>query len=101
MGLLQGPGCWPGIADYMQKDCQTVYPHPSWQGERLGNVATAWYQREVTVPAEWAGRRIVLHAEYVHSFATVLVDGQKWASCVIRGVRWISPRCAVLGSGMC
>ena len=61
----------------MQKDCQTIYPHPSWKGEKLGAVTAAWYQREITVPVEWTGRRIVLHAQYVHSFATVLVDGQK------------------------
>ena len=30
------PGCWPGISDYMQKDCQTVYAHPSWKDEKLG-----------------------------------------------------------------
>jgi beta-galactosidase len=76
-GYFKVPGCWPGITDYMQKDCQTVYPHPSWKGEDLGAVTAAWYQREITVPAEWTGRRIVLHAQYVHSFATVLVDGQK------------------------
>src|SRR5579872_670334 len=24
-GYFKVPGCWPGITDYMQKDCQTVY----------------------------------------------------------------------------
>ena len=61
-GYFKVPGCWPGITDYMQKDCQTVYPHPSWKGEKLGDVTAAWYQREITVPVEWTGRRIVLHA---------------------------------------
>jgi hypothetical protein len=76
-GYFKVPGCWPGITDYMQKDCQTVYPHSSWQRLRLADITAAWYQREITIPAEWGGRRIVLHAEYVSSFATVLVDGQQ------------------------
>ena len=51
--------------------------HPSWKDEKLGDVTAAWYQREITVPAQWAGRRIALHAEYLNSFATVLVDGKQ------------------------
>ena len=76
-GHFKVPGCWPGITDYMQKDCQTVYAHPSWKDERRRNITAAWYQREITIPREWAGRRIVLHAEYVNSFAIVYVDGKK------------------------
>ena len=76
-GYFKVPGSWPGITDYMQKDCQTVYAHPSWKDQNLGEVATAWYQRGVTVPAEWTGRRITVYAEYVNSLATVYVDGTK------------------------
>jgi hypothetical protein len=39
----------------------------------------AWYQLEIAVPAEWAGRRVALTAEFVNSFATVYVDGKKVA----------------------
>jgi hypothetical protein len=76
-GYFKVPGGWPGITDYMQKDSQTLYAHPSWQARRLGEVTAAWYQREIAVPAEWAGRRIALYAEYVNSFAAVYVDGAK------------------------
>jgi hypothetical protein len=62
-GYFKVPGCWPGISDYMQKDCQTVFRHPSWRDSRLGDVTVAWYEREITVPAAWTGRRIVLDAE--------------------------------------
>ncbi len=41
-GYFKVPGCWPGITDYMQKDSQTVYPHPRWKGERTGAVNVAW-----------------------------------------------------------
>ena len=76
-GYFKVPGCWPGITDYMQKDCQTVFTHPSWQGEKLGSLATAWYQREISVPKEWAARRIALSVEYANSVAVVFVDGTK------------------------
>jgi len=76
-GYFKVPGCWPGISDYMQKDCQTVYPHPSWKGTSLAGVAAAWYEREISVPREWAGRRIALYLEYLNSSAAVYVDGRK------------------------
>ncbi|MHB8898360.1 MAG: sugar-binding domain-containing protein, partial [Thermoguttaceae bacterium] len=76
-GHYKVPGCWPGITDYMQKDCQTVFTHPDWAKTRLGGITSAWYQRRVTVPQEWAGHRIRLEAACVNSFAEVYVDGAK------------------------
>jgi hypothetical protein len=76
-GWFKVPGCWPGITDYMQKDCQTVHAHPSWKNEKLGSVTAAWYQREFTVPGDWAGRRIAVSADYLNSYAAVYVDGKK------------------------
>src|SRR5437762_6169310 len=76
-GYFKVPGAWPGITDYMQKDCQTVWAHPSWKDQRMGSIGAAWYQREFEVPKEWEGRRIALSAEYVNSFAVVYVDGKK------------------------
>jgi hypothetical protein len=76
-GWFKVPGCWPGISDYMQKDCQTVIAHPTWSATRLGSIASAWYQREFTVPAAWKGRRIALDASYVNSLATVYIDGKQ------------------------
>ncbi len=76
-GYFKVPGCWPGITDYMQHDCQTVYAHPSWKATKLSDVTAAWYQREISVPQEWAGRRITLCLEYLNSSATAYVDGKK------------------------
>jgi beta-galactosidase len=76
-GYFKVPGCWPGIGDYMQKDSQTVYAHPSWAKQRLGSVTAAWYDREITIPADWTGRRITISAEYLNSYAAVYVDGGK------------------------
>ena len=74
-GYFKVPGAWPGITDYMQKDCQTVFAHPRWRDERLGSVTAAWHQREIELPGDWAGRRITLTAEYLNSYAAVYVDG--------------------------
>jgi len=76
-GYFKVPGAWPGITNYMQKDCQRVWPHPRWADVSLGRVSAAWYQREVTIPRRWAGRRIALSAEYVNSLASVYVDGKR------------------------
>lgn len=76
-GYFKVPGCWPGITDYLQKDCQTVYAHPAWKSESLGDIKAAWYQREITVPGEWARRRLVLRSDYLNSYAAVYVDGKR------------------------
>ena len=76
-GYLKVPGCWPGISNWMQKDCQTVHPHPSWKDEDLRGIKAAWHERETAIPSEWAGRRIAVYAEYVNSYAVVYVDGKK------------------------
>src|SRR5262249_39426960 len=71
------PGFWPGNSNYIQEDCQTLHSHPKWKDTDLRGVKAAWYQRELTVPEGWAGRRITLSTEYVNSFAVVYVDGKK------------------------
>jgi hypothetical protein len=84
-GYFKVPGCWPGITDYMQKDCQSVFSHPSWKDHRLGDVTAAWYQREITIPKEWAGRRIVLAVENLNSMATADLDGKRTSDLLFPG----------------
>jgi beta-galactosidase len=76
-GFFKVPGCWPGITDYMQKDSQTLYAHPSWKNVKLGGTTAAWYEREMTIPSDWSGRRFSLYVEYLNSYAVVFVDGVK------------------------
>ncbi len=75
-GWFKVPGCWPGLTDYMQKDCQTVFAHPNWRDWKLGDLSAAWYQRQVAIPGNWDGRRIAIRTEYLNSFAAVYVDGK-------------------------
>ncbi|MHC4462129.1 MAG: glycoside hydrolase family 2 TIM barrel-domain containing protein [Planctomycetota bacterium] len=84
-GYFKVPGSWPGITDYMQKDCQTVHSHKSWKDRNLRSITGAWYQRQVAIPAEWVGRRITIHAEYLNSYATVYLDGQNMGDIVFPG----------------
>jgi beta-galactosidase/beta-glucuronidase len=74
-GYFKVPGEWP--KDARQGGSQILYPHPNWKDEKLGDVTSAWYQREITVPAEWTGRRVSLNLEYLNSFAAVYVDGKR------------------------
>lgn len=76
-GYYKVPACWPGIQDYMQSDYQTLYPDPSWKDTRLGDVRRAWYERTMTIPQDWAGRRISLEVEYLNSYAIAYVDGRQ------------------------
>jgi hypothetical protein len=75
-GYFKVPGCWPGVSDYMQKDDQTVFAHPSWKDTNLAGVAAAWYEREFTIPDGWAGRRLTLQIDYLNSYAVAYVDGK-------------------------
>ena len=38
-------------------------------------VAAVWYRRQLTIPAEWAGSRLLLHFQAVDEEATVWVNG--------------------------
>jgi hypothetical protein len=44
---------------------------------RSTRATTAQYEREVTIPGEWTGRRITLSADCINSYAEVFVDGVK------------------------
>jgi hypothetical protein len=76
-GYFKVPGCWPGITDYMQKDSQTVYAHPTWNEGKIRSTTAAWYEREITVPRHWAGRQVTVRLEYLNSLAIVYLDGQR------------------------
>ncbi len=84
-GYFKVPGCWPGITDYMQKDSQSVFVHPSWAKENIAGITMAWYEREIVVPKNWAGRRIVVASNYVNSFAAIYLDGKRAAEIQFPG----------------
>jgi hypothetical protein len=48
-------------------------------------VGAAWYQREITVAPEWAGRHLRLHLERPHWKTTVWVEGREIGSLRLLG----------------
>ncbi|MEZ0491460.1 sugar-binding domain-containing protein [Kineococcus sp. TBRC 1896] len=50
------------------------YKVPFWLQPHTYYRGAAWFQRSITVPQEWAGRRVVLSLERVHWESTVWVD---------------------------
>lgn len=45
--------------------------------ENLDFMLAVWYRRQVTIPADWAGRRVLLHFQAVDYDTTVWVNGQE------------------------
>ncbi len=76
-GYLRVPESWPGGSARDGGGAQIFFPLPGWDIRKIGAVTAAWYQREITVPARWTGRRITLSAEHVNSYAAVFLDGTK------------------------
>lgn len=76
-GYYKVPGSWPTRTNGRQRNNQRVYPHPNWKDVSLDDLMTAWYRREISIPAEWKKRRIILRVEYINSGAEVFIDGKK------------------------
>ncbi|MEU4386303.1 sugar-binding domain-containing protein [Promicromonospora sp. NPDC023805] len=64
-------------APYREPDNIAV---PFWLQPRVYFRGAAWFQREVEVPADWAGRDVVLSLERVHWESTVWVDERQVGS---------------------
>ncbi len=84
-GYFKVPGPWPKMKGGRDAEAQAVYAHESWRRADLEKTDQAWYQREVVVPATWAGRRIVLETQYVNNSAVVYLDGKKAGEITERG----------------
>ncbi len=74
-GYLRVPSPWPG--GRRGGSNPSFQPNPDWSEDLLQDPKAAWYQLEIAVPTEWTGRRIALTTEFLHSFASVYVDGRK------------------------
>lgn len=71
-GYFKVPGAWPSYRNGMKFYLSSPVLH------RLdaAKLNTAWYRRTFMVPSSWKGRRILLNADLVQSFARVFVDGR-------------------------
>ena len=75
-GRLRVPEAWPA-GHQAWPDPQFYCPNPAWEIPDANRVTSAWYEREITVPHEWADRRVTLQAGYVNSYAVVYLDGAR------------------------
>jgi len=64
----------PEMAKYRKKD---NLKFPFWLTPKKHYIGVAWYQKEVDVPENWEGRRIVLFLERPHWETTVWIDTVK------------------------
>lgn len=78
---LQSVITLPGITD----DYKIGYENPYSYVDRLTRLyeymAPAWYQRDIEIPASWAGKRIVLYLERTHWLSSVWVDTKEVSRC--------------------
>ena len=72
------PGKWPenakrpvdGMAVYDEKGSDVF-------ATEIKSITSAWYARAVEVPADWAGKRVVLGFRWIPSAVLVFVDGKR------------------------
>jgi len=77
-GEIDVPGCWTmqGWGD-LPHYTNVVMPFPGLPPSVPAANPTGLYEREVEVPARWAGRRIVLHVGAAESVLIARVDGRE------------------------
>jgi len=66
----------PGSMDENGKGIPNEKRHVEYLSRLHEYVGAAWYERDVTIPPEWAGKRITLYLERVHWESRVWVDGK-------------------------
>lgn len=64
----------PGITDDFQIGYKSPYRHIDRLTRKYEYMGPAWYQREITIPAEWKGKRIFVYFERTHWLSSIYVD---------------------------
>ncbi len=88
-GWLKVPAAWPGRGLEVTKPLGPDIWENLFEWSKL---TAGWYEREITVPADWAGRKTALTIDMPQTEALVLVDGQPVGS-----VRWPAGRVDLSG----
>lgn len=70
----------PGSTDQSGKGTRTIARYVDRLTRKFEYSGQAWYQREVTIPAAWEGKEIILQLERCHWETAVYVDGQHVAT---------------------
>jgi hypothetical protein len=64
----------PEYAAYREPDNFKV---PFWLQPETYYAGVAWYQREIEIPADWAGRRLIIELERPHWITRLWLDGRE------------------------
>ena len=91
-GYFKVPGPWPKTTWNRAAESQSALSASGLEGHGPSKVQWAWYQREVEVPKEWAGRRIIVEAQYVNTSAVIYIDGKRAGEIKSRGGKCRSHR---------
>ena len=75
-GYFKVPGQWHNRIGSRNEN-QTLFVHPEWNKNLPENITVAWYQRDISIPDTWGGRRVILAMEYLNSNAIIYIDGHK------------------------
>lgn len=67
-------GAWHEDPKYEPYQPEGGLRFPFWLQPEKHYVGVAWYRRRVTIPPEWAGKKVVLHLERVHWASRVWFD---------------------------
>ncbi|HEX2948413.1 MAG TPA: hypothetical protein VHV83_02395, partial [Armatimonadota bacterium] len=70
--LMAVPACWPG----QWKDGHQPITPSNWTATNWTEVEAAWYQRDITIPVNWQGRRILVAFEMPQTQVNLFIDGQ-------------------------
>jgi hypothetical protein len=74
-GFIRVPGSWKNNDHLLARGQGRIWQN--FNGDRL---AQAWYERTIKVPAEWAGRAVLLDLRRVSTDAVVYIDGKEIGS---------------------
>jgi len=67
---------WTTDPYYRQYQTPEQFKMPFWLQPDRHYVGAAWYQREIEIPQEWRGKRVLLFLERPHWKTTVWLDGR-------------------------
>lgn len=70
----------PGITDDFQKGIKNDYKHLDRLSRAYEYMGPAWYQKYITIPDAWAGKRILLDLERCHWLSSVYVGSTRVGS---------------------
>ncbi|MDZ4199228.1 MAG: hypothetical protein U1E27_08090, partial [Kiritimatiellia bacterium] len=72
-GWIRVPGSWRVWGSF---EGPTRASGPSWEGFN-NDTPVAWYERDIEIPAAWAGRAVLLDLRRVSTDAAVFIDGRE------------------------